>query len=215
MKKVMSKKLTKALVLTACAILLVAGTIMGTVAYLTAQVEVKNTFTYGNVTITMDERKTTVNGEFDGTSRVTVDNSYKLIPGQTYNKDTTIHVGTESERCYLFVKVTTINDLVSYSFASTESTESTEWKLVTGSDDVYYYAGVVEAGANVQVLKSFTVDSEAKAENLNSISEEAIVTVIGYAVQAAGFDTAAEAWGATFGKTTTDDNGSSQSGNEG
>ena len=50
MKKLMSKKLTKTLVLAACAILLVVGTVMGTVAYLTDSEEVTNTFTYGNET---------------------------------------------------------------------------------------------------------------------------------------------------------------------
>ena len=45
------KNLKKALVLLLCAILLVVGSVMGTLAYLTSQDQVTNTFTVGNVEI--------------------------------------------------------------------------------------------------------------------------------------------------------------------
>ena len=191
MKKLMSKKLTKAIVLAACALLLVAGTVMGTVAYLTSTESVSNTFTYGNVSITMSE---------------TTGRAHKLVPGQKNYKDTTIHVAAGSEKCYLFVKVPKV-DNVSYTFASTE-TEGTEWILLNGTTDVYYYYTTVDASTaqvDVKVLESFTYSANATNPEASTSQE---VEVTGYAVQAAGFATtelldeaeAADAWNATFGK---------------
>ena len=51
------KTAKKAMLLTVCALVLVAATVMGTLAYLTSTDEVKNTFTVGKVAITMDEAK--------------------------------------------------------------------------------------------------------------------------------------------------------------
>ena len=98
------KTRTKVLLLTLCAALLVCATVLATMAFLTDTAEVKNTFTVGNVDITLDEAKVTVYGKADGTDRV-IENDYKLIPGKTYTKDPTVTVATGSEDCYLFVKV--------------------------------------------------------------------------------------------------------------
>lgn len=43
------KTKSKALLLTLCAVLLVAASVLGTMAYLTSSAEVKNTFTVGKV----------------------------------------------------------------------------------------------------------------------------------------------------------------------
>ena len=47
------KARSKALLLTLCAVLLVAALVLGTMAYLTSQAEVMNTFSVGQVKITM------------------------------------------------------------------------------------------------------------------------------------------------------------------
>ena len=53
------KTRNKALVLTLCAVLLVVATVMGTLAYLTAETgPVTNTFTVGKVDIELKETKT-------------------------------------------------------------------------------------------------------------------------------------------------------------
>ena len=57
------KKTSKALLLTICAVLLVAASVMGTMAYLTSADEVKNTFTVGKVAIKQDEAKVDANGK--------------------------------------------------------------------------------------------------------------------------------------------------------
>ena len=77
------KTKSKALLLTLCAVLLVAASVLGTMAYLTSSAEVKNTFTIGKVEIKLDEAKVTADGiPVEGAARVTA-NSYKLMPRMT------------------------------------------------------------------------------------------------------------------------------------
>ena len=53
------KARSKALLLTLCAVLLVAASVLGTAAYLTSTESVTNTFSVGQVKITMDEANKT------------------------------------------------------------------------------------------------------------------------------------------------------------
>lgn len=100
------KTKSKALLLTLCAVLLVAASVLGTMAYLTSSAEVKNTFTIGKVEIKLDEAKVTADGiPVEGAARVTA-NSYKLMPGTTYTKDPTVTVLNGSEESYVRMKVT-------------------------------------------------------------------------------------------------------------
>lgn len=57
-----AKTKTKALLMSLCAVLLVAASVLGTMAYLTDSKDVKNTFTVGNVAIKLDEAKVDENG---------------------------------------------------------------------------------------------------------------------------------------------------------
>ena len=102
------KTAKKAMLLTVCALVLVAATVMGTLAYLTSTDEVKNTFTVGKVAITLDEAKVDEKGQAikgDGAERVKA-NSYKLMPGVDVDKDPTVTVKGGSEDCYVRVLVT-------------------------------------------------------------------------------------------------------------
>lgn len=100
------KTKSKALLLTLCAVLLVAASVLGTMAYLTSSAEVKNTFTVGKVEIKLDEAKVNADGiPVEGADRVTA-NSYKLMPGTTYTKDPTVTVKAGSEESYVRMKVT-------------------------------------------------------------------------------------------------------------
>ena len=95
------KTKSKALLLTLCAVLLVAASVLGTMAYLTSTDTVTNTFTIGKVEITLDETDVTnPNGP-----RVKA-NSYKLMPGTTYTKDPTVTVLNGSDAAYVRMKVT-------------------------------------------------------------------------------------------------------------
>lgn len=95
------KTKSKALLLTLCAVLLIAASVLGTMAYLTSTDTVTNTFTVGKVEIKLDETDVTnPNGP-----RVKA-NSYKLMPGTTYTKDPTVTVKAGSEESYVRMKVT-------------------------------------------------------------------------------------------------------------
>ena len=102
----------------------------GTLAWITATTTpVTNTFTVGDITITLDEGDVYEKGE-DGTTpenlgkfrnnanRVQA-NQYQAIPGNVYDKDPTVTVKANSEECYLFVKFEeTGNPSTYYSYTS-------------------------------------------------------------------------------------------------
>lgn len=79
------KKTKKALLLSLCAVMLVTASVLGTMAYLTSTDEVVNTFTVGNVAITLDE--TDVDNSTPGENDRDQANEYKLMPGKEYVKD--------------------------------------------------------------------------------------------------------------------------------
>ena len=95
------KTKSKALLLTLCAVLLIAASVLGTMAYLTSTDTVTNTFTIGKVEITLDETDVT-----NPTGPRVKANSYKLMPGTTYTKDPTVTVLKGSEDSYVRMKVT-------------------------------------------------------------------------------------------------------------
>ena len=100
------KTKSKALLLTLCAVLLVAASVLGTMAYLTSKDEVVNTFTVGKVAIKLDEAKVSTDGTpVEGADRVK-GNEYHLLPGHTYTKDPTVTVKAVSEASYVRLKVT-------------------------------------------------------------------------------------------------------------
>ncbi len=176
----MKKKLMTVLAL----VLVIALSVAGTYAYLTSQATVTNTFTVGNVAITMDEAKVDEYGVADNSVPRVAGNEYKLVPSHTYVKDPTIHVGANSENCYLFVEITnglgtkaTINGL-------------TGWTPVAEGSNVYYYNTKVSAGANVEVFESFTFANDGNP----AAYENASIVIKACAIQADGFADAAAAY---------------------
>ena len=151
-----AKTKTKALLMSLCAVLLVAASVLGTMAYLTDSKDVKNTFTVGNVTITMDETDvddSTPNKERDQA------NSYKLMPGHTYTTDPIIHVDANSEDCYLFVKVDNQIAAIEADGNTTVAAQMAAkgWKAVEGKDGIYVYVGTTAAPVAVKANDNVTV----------------------------------------------------------
>ena len=101
----MKKKILITLSVIACVIALVVGTIAGTVAYLRVQASVTNTFTYGEVIISMDETRVDKQGTPVPNGGRNNGNEYMLMPGTTYTKDPVIHIDAKSQAMYLFLKV--------------------------------------------------------------------------------------------------------------
>lgn len=185
-----SKK--KVFVTVLCAAALVVASVLGTMAYLTSQTEtVTNTFTVGNVEITLDETDVTPMGVKDTDARVK-GNEYKLIPGHTYIKDPTVHVDTDSEESWLFVKV--VDEIADIEADTTVAAQmaANGWTAVEGATNVYAYKDTVTAGQDINVFENFTIKGNAAVADY----ADKTITIKAYAIQADGFDTAAEAWAA-------------------
>ena len=197
-------KKSKAILMALCAVLLVAASVMGTLAYLTSSDTVVNTFTVGNVAITMDELdvdNSTADADRDDA------NAYKLLPGHTFTKDPTIHVASTSEDCYLFVKV--VNEIKGIEAADTEDSktsiaaqmEAKGWDVVDPANGIYVYAdaegkpAAVTASDDVVVFENFTISGSVDNTTLDTYTGKTIV-VTAYAVQKDGFEskTASEIW---------------------
>ena len=200
-----AKTKTKALLMSLCAVLLVAASVLGTMAYLTDSKDVKNTFTVGNVAITMDETDvddSTPNKERDQA------NSYKLLPGHTYTKDPIIHVDANSEDCYLFVKVDNQIAAIEANGNTTVAAQMAAkgWKAVEGKDGIYVYIGTtaapvaVKANDNVTVFEQLVIAGTVNGDTLKDYKNKTI-TVTAYAVQKDGFEgkTAGQIWSTAFG----------------
>lgn len=183
------KNTKKALLALTCAVMLVVGSVMGTMAYLQDTTEVvKNTFTVGKVAITLDEAKVDEYGvAVEDANRVTA-NTYKLIPGHTYLKDPTVHVAEGSEDAWLFVKVE--NGLGTNETAIEGELKAKGWTLVDGETNVYKYENKVSAEQNIVVFEKFTLTGTIDVE----ANKDKAINITAYAVQADGFDTAAAAW---------------------
>ena len=224
------KTKSKALLLTLCAVLLVAASVLGTMAYLTSTGEVKNTFTVGQVKITLDEAKVDVNGKAltgDAAERVT-ENSYKLLPGHSYDKDPTIHVDPSSEDCFIRAKVT-INHANAWQTLVKKYAGGNLTNIITGFDENIWWVSQPVATGNDTITYTFVYKNENHTEELSKriwtksdstdlvlfkeikmpggLTNEEIaevanteITVIAEAIQADGFTSEADAWAAFAGR---------------
>lgn len=170
------KKTRKALLLGVCAVLLVTASVLGTIAYLTDKTEtITNTFTVGNVDIDLKETK----------------NDFKMVPGNTIDKDPKVTVEAGSEDCYLFVKLEKSANFDTY--LTYEMAEG--WTALENVSGVYYRNA--KAGDNFSVLKNdkVTVKSEVTTEQMN-VAETTMptLTITAYACQSANVADAATAW---------------------
>lgn len=205
----------KILVPVLCILMMLIGG-FATWAYLTSQAEVVNTFTAGNVEITMDETDVDINGEKDGETRV-IKNNYHLLPGHGYIKDPIIHVTELSDDCWLFVSVKNeITDIECNNpgYVNIESQMAANgWVKMNGimkdGGQVYYHAVVAKNASDkdIKVFQNFKIDGENavnKSENLAPGTfdiakyDKKTIVVKAYAVQADGFTTPEAAWDATF-----------------
>lgn len=195
------KKTSKALLLSLCAVLLVTASVLGTMAYLTSLDQVVNTFTVGNVAITLDEKD--VDNSTPGENDRDKANAYKLMPGHNYEKDPIVHVDANSEDCYLFVKV--VNEIANIEAEKTVAQQMTEkgWVAVDAANGIYVYTtdktnpAVVTKGSNITVFENFTIAGNVDNTTLATYADKTI-TVNAYAIQADGFagKTASEIWAA-------------------
>lgn len=216
----MKKKATiavVALVLTAC--LAIGGTLAWLVDSTNA---VKNTFTYGDINIDLWEHKLNEDGLTLGTEVVYEESGFKMIPGNTIDKDPTVTVKAGSEACWLFVKVeesTNFDSFMTYSIA-------TGWTALDGVAGVYYRkVEATDANTDFNILGtgSVTIGEETytwadkevfvlptvEKTALNALTEDTYptLTFTAFAVQSDdNIDKAADAWNIAQGTTQSTNN---------
>ena len=199
-----------------CAVLLVVGSVLGTMAYLTSSDKAVNTFTVGNVAITLDEAKANPDGSLVANADSVKANSYKLIPGHTYNKDPMVTVKKGSETSYVkmtvtFSKAAELDAIFAPNGADMTSIfngyNENNWIYKSVSKDTaantrtyefWYKEAVAAPDADVALdalFDSITVPGTITNTQLASIKDMTI-TVNGYAIQADGFANADAAWAA-------------------
>ena len=207
-------KKSKAILMALCAVLLVAASVMGTLAYLTSTDKVVNTFTVGKVAIKLDEAKATPDGSLvDGADRVKA-NEYHLLPGHTYEKDPMVTVLKGSESSYIkmtvtFTKAAELDAIFAPNGADMTSIfkgyDPTNWIDKGNTEDTesntrtyefWYKEAVAAPTADVKLDALFdkiVVPGTITNTQLATI-EGMTITVNAYAIQADGFTDAADAW---------------------
>lgn len=195
-----NKKHMPRILLVLCLMLVVmVGSIAGTVAWLTDKTdEVKNTFTVGDINITLTE---TWNTDTDGDN---VNDAWKgkVVPGVNLSKDPEVTVKANSEPCWVFVKVTESNwpDIkdtsgnrkINYAIA-------TGWTALDNVSGVYYRTvdSIPTTDTEFHVLADnhVTVSSSLTKTEVNTLSnKDFTLTFKAYAIQKSGFDNATAAW---------------------
>ncbi len=215
------KNFKKILVTLVAAMLLVAVSVMGTLAYLTSQDSVKNTFTVGNVAITLDEAWVNADGKpLDADGKVVEKvadakrvekNTYHLLPGHEYVKDPTVTVLANSEESYirLLVTINKKSDLDAIGVKALEvfkGYDSSVWLLnnqkAVGDTMVYEfrYKETVSTmdGSAVKLdalFDSMLIPADVKNEQLATL-ENMTIDIVAQAIQADGFNDADAAWAA-------------------
>ena len=209
----MKKKILVACLCVALAVLTIAGT---TLAYLTSQETVTNTFTVGKVEIKLDEAKANADGTLVPNADRVKENSYKLIPGHTYNKDPMVTVLKGSESSYIkmtvtFTKAAELDAIFAPTGADLTSIfngyDSTNWIYKGNTEDTtantrtyefWYKEAVAAPTADVALdalfdqIKAPDSLTNSDLSNLKDLK----ITVNAYAIQADGFATAEAAWAA-------------------
>ena len=206
-------KRSKSLVLALCAILLVVGTVLGTVAYLQDTASVVNTFTVGNVHLKLDEAVVDEKGEPTG-GRTETGNAYHLLPGETYTKDPTVTVLKGSEESYVRMMLTlNCASELDAIFAPNGAVlteifkgyDATKWEYVDvtrGNDNTityeFRYFETVKPEKDTDLVldalfDTVTVPNTMTGDQLATIADLEI-TVEAHAIQATGFANADEAW---------------------
>lgn len=171
----------KALFIMLSAALIVCATVAGTLAWLTDTTDpVVNTFTVGDINITLTESKNL---------------DLKMVPGRTITKDPKVTVKEGSEACWLFVKV---DKSVNFDgFMTFEMADG--WTALGGYAGVYYRnVDATNADTGFDVLKDkkvMVLDTVTKTMLEGAKTNAPTLTFTAYAVQKDGINDADTAWG--------------------
>lgn len=175
-------KTKKILALALAAVLLVAVSVAGTIAYLTAtSAPVENTFKVSGLSVDIEE---------------TTGEEYQVIPGVPITKDpeVTYHTNVDS---YVFIKVEEVswNDGLEYTI------DGDVWTQVPGETDVWYHVVDIDEEAADYVLASYvdgtlnviTGDTITVQGTIN-FTQEAQLIITPYICQKEPINDPAQAW---------------------
>lgn len=206
---------TKVVVLILVLILAVGVVIGGTAAWLSAKTDpVVNTFTYGDINITLIETDTD-DGDDDPNT-----NKYKMMPGQEIAKDPKITVLKGSEDSWLFVKLEkseNFDDFLEYEIAE-------GWTALEDQEGVYFRTvAYSDEDQEFDVIKDDTVivKENVTKEMLNALdstedTKYPTLTITAYAVQydaeIEAIDSASKAWSLITEKQDADNENTADAG---
>lgn len=175
---------SKMLIVLLALVLMIGCAVGGTVAWLTAKTDsVVNTFTYGDINITLTE---------------TTGKDYKIIPGVDIKKDPKVTVEAGSENCWLFVEVEESGEFVSGKVTYAIADGWTQGDGTNIPANVYYRVYSADDTDTIyNILKDnvVTVSKDLTKAEIKDI-ENPTLTFTAYAVQKDNMATAAAAWAA-------------------
>ena len=153
----------KAIVAVVALVLVLCCAMGGTLAWLVdSTTEVKNTFTYGDINISLWEHELNEDGLTLSTEvfTETEQTGFKMIPGNKIEKDPTVTVKANSEDCWLFVRVKASDNFDTFMTYAVEEgwtlydTDETGSNIETaGNDDYVIYRKVTAS----DIDQNFTV----------------------------------------------------------
>lgn len=170
----------KTLISVISAVVIACCVIGGTLSYLTDKTQnIKNTFTVGDVNITLVETAT----------------DFKMVPGNDIAKDPKITVAAGSVDCWLFVKIeksTNLDTFISFELAD-------GWTALEGESGVYYReVASAQTDTVFGVLKGdkVSVKTTVTKQMLNELTSTTnpTLTFTAYAAQKENITSAATAW---------------------
>lgn len=198
-----------------------AVAITSSFAYLQDTSEIAhNTFTVGNVQISLEETKVDVYGEAIVGAAPVLANEYKLIPNHTYVKDPTVTVEEGSEECYvrMIVTITDYADVLAvlgtgegdartFNFNNFVTGLNANWvqngtAIVDVDGDTITYEFRYNTTVNTLVggaselpalFTGFKMPGAVSAGNL-ALLKNMEINVVAHAIQADGFADAPAAW---------------------
>ena len=178
-KKLKELNKTKSIILTAIVVLVLFGIVGQTIAWLTSRSSLlNNTFTYGDIQISIIESSTDDEDEDVNT------NSYVMMPGVEIPKDTKVLVAPNSEDCWLFIKIIKENSFDEYMTYSLED----NWTELEGYEGIYYTKvdkKDSEQSFNIMKANVISVKPELTYADIKHMTENSYPTleIKAYAVQ--------------------------------
>lgn len=200
----MKKKLVTVCLVACMALTAVAG---GTLAYFTDTKEATNTFTVGDVEITLNE------DNWDGENA-------KLVPHATIKKDPSVTLTSGSENAWVFVELEIGEGLESMMEATKPESANTlhqkfeawvkngelaginaNWKFVEEKDNkiVYRYTDAATAPKTTETLfDTVVVPDELESTDVENATGNKNIVITAKAIQAEGIETADKAFSELF-----------------